>query len=125
MSIALRMRNAKPLLHALRRHVSFHRTISSATKFLETFTEEFEIGNRLVTLETGKIARFANGAVVLSMEDTKVLSTVTSSKGDTARADFLPLTVSSSFFDLSAGNCNCLWFNKGVVTVSRVYCKML
>ncbi|CAI8590875.1 unnamed protein product [Vicia faba] len=98
MSIALRMRSAKPLLHTLHRHVIFRRTISSgnggsATKFLETFTEEFEIGNRLVTLETGKIARFANGAVVLSMEDTKVLSTVTSSKEDTARADFLPLTV--------------------------------
>ncbi|KAM6582156.1 hypothetical protein CsatB_009158 [Cannabis sativa] len=43
-------------------------------------------------LETGKIARFANGAVVLGVEETKVLSTVTSSKGDDVR-DFLPLTV--------------------------------
>ncbi|CAH1412980.1 unnamed protein product [Lactuca virosa] len=39
-----------------------------------------------------KIARFANGAVVLGIDDTKVLSTVCSSKGDGVR-DFLPLTV--------------------------------
>ncbi|KAG9132108.1 hypothetical protein Leryth_022020 [Lithospermum erythrorhizon] len=62
------------------------------TKLLESFKEEFEIGSKLITLETGKIARFANGAVVLGMEDTKVLSTVASSKGDAIK-DFLPLTV--------------------------------
>ncbi|KAL9458378.1 hypothetical protein AB3S75_007276 [Citrus x aurantiifolia] len=64
----------------------------AGTKVLETFKEEFEIGSSLITLETGKIARFANGAVVLGMDETKVLSTVTSSKGDSVR-DFLPLTV--------------------------------
>ena len=64
----------------------------AGTKVLETFKEEFEIGSKLITLETGKIARFANGAVVLGMEETKVLSTVASAKGDAAR-DFLPLTV--------------------------------
>lgn len=62
------------------------------TKVLETFKEEFEIGDRLITLESGKIARFANGAVVLGMEETKVLSTVAAAKGDAVR-DFLPLTV--------------------------------
>ncbi|KAJ0667417.1 putative polyribonucleotide nucleotidyltransferase [Helianthus annuus] len=64
----------------------------SRTKILETFREEFEIGSRIITLETGKIARFANGAVVLGMDDTNVLSTVCSAKGDGVR-DFLPLTV--------------------------------
>lgn len=68
----------------------------AGTKVLETFREEFEIGSRLITLETGKIARFANGSVVLGMEETKVLSTVTSAKGDSVR-DFLPLTVCSIF----------------------------
>lgn len=67
------------------------------TKVLETFTEEFEIGSRKITLETGKIARFANGSVILAMEETKVLSTVASSKGD-AISDFLPLTVCSPHF---------------------------
>ena len=61
-------------------------------KVLETFTEEFEVGSRVITLETGKIARFANGAVVLGIEETKVLSTVASARGNDVR-DFLPLTV--------------------------------
>ncbi|KAI3997657.1 hypothetical protein MKX01_040630 [Papaver californicum] len=61
-------------------------------KLLESFQEEFEVGKHVIKYETGKIARFANGSVVISMEETKVLSTVTSSKGD-ATGDFLPLTV--------------------------------
>nr|GMC97313.1 polyribonucleotide nucleotidyltransferase 2, mitochondrial [Ipomoea batatas] len=67
-------------------------THMAGTKILESFTEEFEIGSRKITLETGKIARFANGSVVLAMDETKVLSTVASAKGDSVR-DFLPLTV--------------------------------
>ncbi|KAK6786618.1 hypothetical protein RDI58_015143 [Solanum bulbocastanum] len=64
----------------------------TGTKVLETFSEEFEIGSRKITLETGKIARFANGSVILTMEETKALSTVASSKGEVV-PDFLPLTV--------------------------------
>lgn len=66
--------------------------VSAGMKILESFKEEFEIGNRLISFETGKYARFANGAVVMGIEETKVLSTVASSKGDAVR-DFLPLTV--------------------------------
>ncbi|WOL02964.1 hypothetical protein Cni_G11683 [Canna indica] len=65
---------------------------SPTRKVLETFMEEFEVGSRTISIETGKIARFANGSVVITMDDTNVLSTVTSAKGDGAR-DFLPLTV--------------------------------
>ncbi|XP_057769301.1 polyribonucleotide nucleotidyltransferase 2, mitochondrial [Salvia miltiorrhiza] len=65
---------------------------AAGKKVLETFTEEFEIGTRKITMETGRIARFANGSVVLSMEETRVLSTVASAKSDGSR-DFLPLTV--------------------------------
>ncbi|KAI3973474.1 hypothetical protein MKW92_000823 [Papaver armeniacum] len=66
--------------------------IVAGTKVLESFQEEFEVGKHVTKYETGKIARFANGSVVISMEETKVLSSVTSSKGD-ATGDFLPLTV--------------------------------
>ena len=66
--------------------------VVAGIKVLETFREEFEIGSRLISFETGKIARFANGSVVMGMDETKVLSTVASAKGDAAR-DFLPLTV--------------------------------
>ncbi|KAG1366250.1 Polyribonucleotide nucleotidyltransferase 2, mitochondrial [Cocos nucifera] len=61
-------------------------------KILETFREEFEIGSRTISIETGKVARFANGSVVITMDETNVLSTVASARGDGAR-DFLPLTV--------------------------------
>lgn len=66
--------------------------VSAGTKILESFKEEFEVGSRVVSFETGKIARFANGSVVLGMDETKVLSTVTCAKTDSPR-DFLPLTV--------------------------------
>ncbi|KAL4187335.1 hypothetical protein AMTRI_Chr09g18510 [Amborella trichopoda] len=58
----------------------------------DVYSEEVEVGSRLITFETGKLARFAAGAVVLGIKDTKVLSTVVSAEGDGAR-DFLPLTV--------------------------------
>ncbi|KAJ0243511.1 Polyribonucleotide nucleotidyltransferase 2 [Hirschfeldia incana] len=65
---------------------------SAGIKVLESFKEEFEVGSRVVTLETGKIARFANGSVVLGLDETKILATVTCAKSDSPR-DFLPLTV--------------------------------
>ncbi|KAF8693036.1 hypothetical protein HU200_039210 [Digitaria exilis] len=49
-------------------------------KVLESFREEFEIGGRSIAFETGKMARFANGSVVISMEDTHVLATVAAAK---------------------------------------------
>ncbi|CAA7031392.1 unnamed protein product [Microthlaspi erraticum] len=64
----------------------------AGTKILESFKEEFEVGSHVITLETGKIARFANGSVVLGMDHTKVLSTVTCAKTNSP-GDFLPLTV--------------------------------
>jgi polyribonucleotide nucleotidyltransferase len=62
-------------------------------KVLESFREEFEIGGRMIAFETGKIARFANGSVVITMEDTHVLSTVAAAKSSEPVRDFLPLTV--------------------------------
>ena len=62
-------------------------------KVLESFREEFEIGGRSVAFETGKMARFANGSVVISMEDTNVLATVAAAKSSEPVRDFLPLTV--------------------------------
>jgi polyribonucleotide nucleotidyltransferase len=64
-------------------------------KILDFYKEEFEIGSRSISFETGKIARFANGAVVISMDDTHVLSTVACAKSGEGARDFLPLTVST------------------------------
>ncbi len=48
---------------------------------------------REITIETGKLARQADGAVVLRMGNTMLLATVVSNKEGKAGADFLPLSV--------------------------------
>ncbi|MEX0840853.1 MAG: polyribonucleotide nucleotidyltransferase, partial [Xanthobacteraceae bacterium] len=54
---------------------------------------ELDWGGRPLTLETGKIARQADGAVVATYGETKVLATVVSAKQPKEGLDFLPLTV--------------------------------
>ncbi|WP_156493759.1 hypothetical protein, partial [Oleiphilus sp. HI0125] len=43
-------------------------------------TKQFQYGNSTVTLETGRIARQAAGAVMVTVDDTSVLVAVTASK---------------------------------------------
>ena len=54
--------------------------------------KEFQYGDQLVTIETGEIARQANGAVTINIEDTVLLVTVVG-KTKTKAGDFFPLTV--------------------------------
>lgn len=56
-------------------------------------TKEFQYGDNKVVLETGRIARQASGAVVVSMGDTVVLVTCVASKDADVDRDFFPLTV--------------------------------
>jgi len=53
----------------------------------------FTYGNHTVTIETGEIARQADGAVLVNMSDTVVLATVVAAKQPDLKRDFLPLTV--------------------------------
>jgi polyribonucleotide nucleotidyltransferase len=53
----------------------------------------FTLGRHQVTLETGEIARQADGAVMVSMEDTVVLVTCVAMKKAKVGQDFFPLTV--------------------------------
>ncbi|WP_297450164.1 polyribonucleotide nucleotidyltransferase [Ferrovum sp.] len=53
----------------------------------------FTLGRHQVTLETGEIARQADGAVMVSMEDTVVLVTCVALKKAKVGQDFFPLTV--------------------------------
>src|ERR1700720_4655110 len=53
---------------------------------------ELDWGGRKLVLETGKIARQADGAVVASYGESKVLATVVAAKEPKAGLDFLPLT---------------------------------
>src|SRR4249919_2742619 len=54
---------------------------------------ELDWGGRKLTLETGKMARQADGAVVATYGETSVLATVVAAKQPKEGIDFLPLTV--------------------------------
>ena len=56
-------------------------------------TKEKTIAGKTVRLETGRIAKQANGAVVATLGDTMVLATVVASKDMREGADFVPLSV--------------------------------
>ena len=61
-----------------------------------------EVGGRTLTLETGKIAKQANGAVLARYGDTVVLVTACMDSRANDR-DFLPLTVDYREYTYSAG----------------------
>ena len=54
---------------------------------------ELDWGGQPLTLETGKVARQADGAVVATLGETVVLATVVSAKEPKVGIDFFPLTV--------------------------------
>ena len=59
---------------------------------MKPIRKEFQYGDQLVTLETGEIARQADGAVVIDVAGTTLLVTVVAKK-DANGGDFFPLTV--------------------------------
>ena len=61
---------------------------------MNVFTQTLSYGDgKDVTLETGKLARQAHGAIVLSQGRMKLLATVVSNKEARAGVDFLPMSV--------------------------------
>lgn len=56
-------------------------------------TQTVEVGGKQVTIETGKLAKQANGSVVVRQGDTMLLCTVVSDLEAKEGVDFLPLTV--------------------------------
>ena len=54
--------------------------------------KQFQYGNRTITLETGEIARQADGAVIIDVDGTTLLVTVVGKK-EANGGDFFPLTV--------------------------------
>ena len=55
--------------------------------------KQFQYGNHTVTLETGRVARQASGAVLVTMDETVVLCTVVGAKKAKPGQDFFPLSV--------------------------------
>lgn len=69
----------------------------------DTHKVEIEWGGRPLTLETGKVARQADGAVIASYGETTVLATVVSAKSPKPGQDFFPLTVNYQEKTYAAG----------------------
>jgi len=65
--------------------------------------KEFQYGNDTVILETGKVARQATGAVLVTIGNTVVLATVVGRKNANPDADFFPLTVNYQEKTYAAG----------------------
>jgi polyribonucleotide nucleotidyltransferase len=60
---------------------------------LSPVTKKVQFGNKEITLETGRVARQATGAVLATMDDTSVLATVVGAKSAKPGQDFFPLSV--------------------------------
>ena len=60
---------------------------------MDVFVKKFKYGKNEITIETGRIARQATGAVLVSMDNTSVLCTVVGAKEAKPGADFFPLGV--------------------------------
>jgi polyribonucleotide nucleotidyltransferase len=69
----------------------------------EIHREELDWAGRKLTLETGKIARQADGAVLATYGETTVLATVVSAKSAKPGVDFFPLTVNYQEKAFAAG----------------------
>ena len=67
------------------------------------FKKEIELGGRKLTFETGKIARQADGAVMVTYGETKVLCTAVGAKKPRTDLDFFPLTVNYQEKTFAAG----------------------
>ena len=59
---------------------------------MKSIKKTFSFGRHQVTLETGEIARQADGAVLVTMDDTVVLVTCVGRREVKTGQDFFPLT---------------------------------
>src|ERR1700736_6459039 len=65
--------------------------------------KSFQYGDHTVTIETGELARQADGAVLVTMSETVVLVTAVGLKKATPGRDFFPLTVNYQEKTYAAG----------------------
>ena len=66
-------------------------------------TVDIDLDGRKITLETGKLAKQANGAVVVRSGDSVVLVTAVSAEEPKVGASFFPLTVDYREYTYAAG----------------------
>jgi polyribonucleotide nucleotidyltransferase len=68
-----------------------------------SYTVEIDLGGRQITLETGRMAKQANGAVVVRCGDSAVLVSACMSEEPKPNAGFFPLTVDYREYTYAAG----------------------
>src|SRR5690349_21591564 len=66
-------------------------------------TREISVGGRTISIETGRLAKQADGAVVVRSGDTMVLVTACAAANPRAGIDFLPLTVDYKEYTYASG----------------------
>ncbi len=66
---------------------------------------EIEFNGQPLTIETGKVARQADGAVIVTYGETKVLCTVVSARKMRAGQDFLSLRTKGSLDEVTFSHC--------------------
>ena len=69
----------------------------------ETYRKEIQWGGRTLSLETGRVARQADGAVLAQYGDTVVLCTAVGARAPREGVDFFPLTVNYQEKTFAAG----------------------
>ena len=70
---------------------------------MESYKKIIKLGDQEITLETGKVARQATGAVLATCGNTQVLATVVVGKAPGEHQDFFPLTVNYQEKTFAAG----------------------
>jgi len=70
---------------------------------MNPISKSFQFGQHKVTLETGQIARQADGAVMIDMDGTVLMCTVVAAKSAREGQDFFPLTVDYQEKNYAAG----------------------
>ncbi|MDH3821805.1 MAG: polyribonucleotide nucleotidyltransferase, partial [Gammaproteobacteria bacterium] len=70
---------------------------------MKSTRKSFQFGEHAVTIDTGAIARQADGAVIVDMAETQVLVTAVGRKTADPGRDFFPLTVNYQEKTYAAG----------------------
>jgi len=96
--------------------------------FEETYQKvEIEFNGKPLTIETGKMARQASGATVLTYGETKILCTAVSAKSMREGQDFFPLTVNYSEKFYAAGKIPGSFFRRerGSTERETLICRLI
>ena len=83
--------------------MQLHITDNKGTAYVSASKKSFQYGDHTVTIETGELARQADGAVLVTMNETVVLVTAVAHKKAVPGRDFFPLTVNYQEKTYAAG----------------------